>query len=89
MTYQAQKYVAAQLDNAAARAAANGIDPATGKQCWFLAKLIVEFGEVHKGQAAHHGYLDLTSGAPGQAVGCLSKKNASFWIDEMLQKNAV
>lgn len=37
-----QKEIAQTLDRAAARADMVGARPASGKQCWFLAKLILE-----------------------------------------------
>lgn len=41
-----QKEIAKVLDNAAARATMVGGCPATGKQCWFLAGLILKDGHA-------------------------------------------
>lgn len=58
-----QKEVAQVLDRMAARSS----NPATGKQCWFLAKLIVESG-------------DAATWIAGDSV-VLSKSKASAEID--------
>ena len=39
-----QKTIASILDNAATRAETVGANPASSKQCWYLAKLIVDAG---------------------------------------------
>ena len=39
-----QKELAGKLDAAAARAAAEGRTPATSKQCWYLAGLLLKNG---------------------------------------------
>ena len=41
-----QKSLATQLDTCAARAYSIDADPATPKQCWFLASLILRAGET-------------------------------------------
>lgn len=43
--YAAQKSIARTLDTAAARAEFVNQRPATGKQCWFLASLMVKAGD--------------------------------------------
>ena len=43
--FQQQKTLASALDRCAARAETIDSDPATGKQCWFLAGLILKAGE--------------------------------------------
>lgn len=43
--FQTQKNLARQLDQCAARAEAIDRDPATSKQCWYLASLVLASGE--------------------------------------------
>jgi hypothetical protein len=43
--FQAQKSLAAHIDRCAARADMIDREPATSKQCWFLAGLILKAGE--------------------------------------------
>lgn len=43
--YQTQKNLARTLDRCADRAESIDRDPATAKQCWFLAGLILKAGE--------------------------------------------
>lgn len=65
-----QKSLAGWLDRAAARADMIDRDPATSKQCWFLASLILKAGE--------DGY-DWTDGNR-----VLTKREASTLIDTYL-----
>lgn len=64
-----QKGIARILDNAAARADSVGAVPATSKQCWFLASLIMQSGQRH----------DLTDTSL-----VLTKRAASEKIDDLL-----
>jgi hypothetical protein len=41
-----QKTIAIALDNAADRAADALYTPATGRQCWYLAKLMADVGDT-------------------------------------------
>jgi len=66
-----QKEIAQELDHSAARA---GYSAATGKQCWFLAKLLLEAGDTPTTWEV--GYANTNS--------ALTKKKASFMIDEYL-----
>lgn len=65
-----QKSLAGWLDRAAARADMIDRDPATSKQCWFLASLILKAGE--------DGY-DWTDSSR-----VLTKREASTLIDTYL-----
>lgn len=47
VTFESQKSLAFWLDRAAARADIVDREPATKKQCWFLAGLILKSGEDH------------------------------------------
>jgi hypothetical protein len=67
-----QKTVASFLDDAAARADRIGKEPASGKQCWFLAKLIFDADD-------RATYSEFVNG--GRA---LSKRQASSMIDGYL-----
>lgn len=67
-----QKQIAQTLDRAAARADMIGAYPATGKQCWFLAKLILE-----KDDGSFYDELS--------SFNCvLTSKNASAIISDLL-----
>lgn len=65
-----QKSLAGWLDRAAARADMIDRDPATGKQCWYLAHLILKSGE--------DGYDWVNSNT------VLTKREASNLIDTYL-----
>jgi len=69
-----QKEIASNLDVAAGRACHIDRDPATRKQCWFLAKLLAD----HNADATAVGCGCLNT----QAV--LTKKSASKYISEIL-----
>lgn len=69
-----QKHIAMALDRAAERCHQIEIEPATSKQCWFLAKLIAEAG----GEAADVDCAITNSSA------LLSRKMASTYIDSYL-----
>lgn len=69
-----QKSIAQDLDRASARADLIDQDPATGKQCWFLAKLILDAGD--DASAIDCGCLNTTA--------ILTKRAASRWIDDYL-----
>lgn len=70
-----QKQIAQALDTAAQRAEFVDRTPATGKQCWFLAKLIMEAGKD-----ADDVGCSLTN---TQAV--LTKRQASMYIEMYLE----
>lgn len=70
-----RKEIAHDLDRAAERAG-HVAEPATPKQCWFLAGLMAERGETAS---------QLFSGNTNFA---LSKRQASFFIDLYLREKA-
>lgn len=71
-----RKTIAQCLDNAAARTEMVGGTPATPKQCWYLAGLLVG-DEAWRADA----YLDSNA--------MLSKRAASALIDELLRASSV
>jgi hypothetical protein len=71
--FAARKSLAAHLDRCAARAYSVDRTPATKKQCWFLAGLILDAGE----DGAE--YVTDTSIV-------LTSREASFQIDNLLRK---
>lgn len=77
-TTKDRKSIARQLDRCAARADMIDREPATSKQCWFLAGLLAERG--HESDEIGCGILNT------QAI--LTKRQASSWIDEYLQNKA-
>lgn len=72
-----QKQVAAILDCAAARAHSVNRTPASGKQCWFLAKLLIE-DCVRRGRTELDSFVTSTSFV-------LTVKEASTLIDSCLK----
>lgn len=66
-----QKEIAKRLDNAAEIADMNELPPATSKQCWFLAKLILE----SKSFEILDDYI----------LNPLTKSEASSWIEYFLE----
>ena len=74
----AQKEIARALDAAAARAEIIDREPATGKQCWFLAGLLLKAGLTEE-------YLDCGC-TNSNAV--LTKRDASREIEAMLNGGA-
>ncbi len=73
--FQAQKDTARQLDELAARAEVVGSEPATQKQCWFLAGLLIAAGET------------VASWTNTNTSFVLTKKRASRSIDFFLQNS--
>lgn len=69
-----QKQICIALDTAASRADLIDREPASSKQCWFLAGLIFKAGEDASA-------IDMEI-SNTQAI--LTKKAASFWIDQYL-----
>ena len=73
-----QKELAGKLDTAAAKAAAEGRTPATSKQCWYLAGLLLKKG--YKGllfvdsfnqaltSITAHNYIEQLTGGTKKAV---------------------
>lgn len=70
-----QKDIAQALDHAAKRAETVGAAPATSKQCWFLAKLILETGKDAQ---------DIGCGWSNTSA-ILTKRDASRYIDDYLR----
>lgn len=70
--FQSQKTLAAFLDRCAARAESIDREPATSKQCWFLAGLILKAGEDGSEIIADTSYV-------------LTKREASALIDQYLK----
>ena len=73
--YEAQKSIAYALDRAAARSCHVGRAPATDKQCWFLAKLLLDAGK----DAA---WVDCSL---SNTNAVLTKSKASSYISDMLE----
>ena len=82
MTTETQKEVARSLDRMAERCIGRGKTPASGKQCWFLAKLLIE-----DARWAYHGLNSVHGGSTDYA---LSSAEASRLIGDLLadQKKA-
>lgn len=76
MTNYTQKDIAQILDRAAARAHSVNASPATPKQCWFLAKLMLEDANKFGLQS-----LEIT---PTNTSQVLTSKRASCLIDMYL-----
>lgn len=74
-----QKELAKILDRAAARAEIVNRAPATGKQCWFLAKLILESGTLESNILAQYDNTNYV----------LTCKQASVSIDGLLKEKQV
>lgn len=70
-----QKDVCAALDAAARKAAAHG-EPATSKQCWFLAGLLIKADGAESARKSAWAFNDGPKG--------LTKREASAIIDELL-----
>lgn len=75
MAQMTQKEIAQQIDAAAARAA----DPATGKQVWFIAGLMVQHSQTPADWS-----LD-----PAHTMASLSKRGASALIDRIRESAAM
>jgi len=71
--FKSQKSLAGWLDRCAARAESVDQAPATGKQCWFLAGLILKAGEDGGKFIANTSYV-------------LTKRRASGLIDDYLKR---
>jgi hypothetical protein len=70
--FQSQKTLAAFLDTAAGRAESVDREPATSKQCWFLAGLMLKAGETGAEYVLNTSLI-------------LTKRNASSMIDQYLK----
>lgn len=70
-----QKDIARVLDRAAERADSLDYAPATSKQCWFLAKLILE------SEAAEGEYNNMLLNNSMT----LTRREASAWIDSYIK----
>ena len=73
-----QKEIAQHLDRAAQRCESVGGSAATSKQCWFLAKLLLDAGEDAR---------DIDCG-PANTQAMLTKSKASLFIDQLIKQNA-
>lgn len=70
--FQSQKSLAASLDRCAGRAEFVDREPASSKQCWFLAGLILKSGEDGSEYLINSNYV-------------LTKREASTLIDTYLK----
>lgn len=78
----ARKALARKLDDAALTADSIEMEPATGKQCWYLAGLMLKAGWTIDDIDAPRPF-----GGPG-TLPALSKKTASRLIDALVQEAA-
>lgn len=76
MTIDTQKEVARSLDRMAERCIGRGKTPASGRQCWFLAKLLIEDASWD-----YHGLNSVHGGSTDYA---LSSRDASNLISDLL-----